>query len=122
VLAHKRLLMATLPHPSSETDKKFVNSARYKRAAVTKKMTPAQIANAQKSAREWKPTPQTEAIASKGTGSPNSLSRRGRLLILFQAVRWRALIECTERAGAFAKAGYCVSAQASSANTRPAPQ
>ena len=58
VLAHKWLnLVATLPHLSSETDKKFVNSASYKRAAVTEKMTPAQIANAQKLAREWKPTP-----------------------------------------------------------------
>jgi hypothetical protein len=37
-------------------DEKIVDSACYKRAAVTKKMTPAQIANAQKSAREWKPT------------------------------------------------------------------
>ena len=34
VLAHEWLnLVATLPHLSGETDKKFVNSARYKRAA-----------------------------------------------------------------------------------------
>lgn len=58
VLAYKWLnLVATLPHLSSEADKKFVNSASYKRAAVTEKMTPAQIANAQKLAREWKPAP-----------------------------------------------------------------
>jgi len=53
-LAHKwHNLVVTLPHLCSETD----NSARYKRAAVTKKMTPAQIANAQKLAREWQPMP-----------------------------------------------------------------
>jgi len=58
VLAHKWLnLVATLSLLSSETDKKLVNSASYKRAAVTEKMTPAQIANAQKLARKWKPTP-----------------------------------------------------------------
>ena len=34
-----------------------INLARYKRVAVTEKMTPAQIANAQKLAREWKTTP-----------------------------------------------------------------
>ena len=35
VPAHKWLnLKATLPHPSREADKNFVNSARYKRAAV----------------------------------------------------------------------------------------
>ena len=58
VLAHKWLnLVATRPHLSGETDKKFVNSACSKRTVVAKKMTPAQIANAQKSARKWKPTP-----------------------------------------------------------------
>ena len=58
VLAHKWLnLVATLPLLSSETDKKLVNSASYKRAAVTEKMSPAQIAHALKLAREWKPTP-----------------------------------------------------------------
>jgi hypothetical protein len=42
VAVHKWLnLLATLPHLSSETDKKTVNSARYERAAVTRKMTPA---------------------------------------------------------------------------------
>jgi hypothetical protein len=57
VLAHKWLNLVATPLLSSETDKKLVNSASYKRAAVTEKMTPAQIANAQKLAREWKPTP-----------------------------------------------------------------
>jgi len=74
--------VATLPHLSSETDKKFVNSASYKRAAVTEKMTPAQIANAQKSAREWMPTPWTEAIGFKSNWIAKLAAPPWRLLIL----------------------------------------
>ena len=42
VLAHKFLnLVATLPHLSSEADKKFGNSARYKRTASHQKSEPS---------------------------------------------------------------------------------
>ena len=52
-LVHKWLnLVAALPHLSSE----MTRSLSTQLATVTKKMPPARIANAQKSAREWKPT------------------------------------------------------------------
>ncbi|MBP2679069.1 MAG: hypothetical protein H6Q82_2134, partial [Deltaproteobacteria bacterium] len=53
VLAHKWFNLAASRYPASEIDAR--KKAIHNRDLVASKMTPAQIAEAQKLAREWKP-------------------------------------------------------------------
>jgi hypothetical protein len=53
VLAHKWFNLAASRYPASEIDKR--KKAIHNRDLVASKMTPAQITEAQKLTREWKP-------------------------------------------------------------------
>jgi hypothetical protein len=118
VLMHKRLnLVATLP------------AARLTRKLSTRLATSALQKDGPGLDRERAEVgaPVEANAVDGGHQTQKKLDRQfsrlaGALFNSFPSRAWRILIECIEQAGAFAKAGYCVSAQANSANTRPAPQ
>jgi uncharacterized protein len=58
VLAHMWFNLATSRYPASEQEGR--EKARRNRDSVASKMTPAQIAEAQRLAREWKPKKEGE--------------------------------------------------------------
>jgi TPR repeat protein len=66
--AHKWFNLAATRLPSSDTQKK----ARINRDTLEKKMTPTQVEEAQKLAREWKPKPHKSPSAPPGISSSGS--------------------------------------------------